>query len=214
MWSIFFGISSKFKRFRSIVEDSGWSGIFVFKSRGQVPIPSQRIPFRIPSTLNESLDMYIQVQGDPSIYSKKACSSWMWMKARYISSSVVHYSKKARYISSSAVHFQSSGNPFRSPTTLDEFPSQLQSRFKAFLHYCEEVSVIVKLWIPSDVHSKFQTSIWKSLEIQGVPPRTLCRIDGMPFKLKRLPFKIPFSLQECSMDFLANSQERILKGIH
>ena len=214
MWSIPCGFSFKFNGFRSIVKDSGWSGFFAFEFRDQGPIPSQRIPFRIPSTLNESLDMYIQVQRDPSIYSKKACSSWMWMKARYISSSVVHYSKKARYMSSSAVHFQSSGNPFRIPTTLEEFPSQLQSRFKAFLHYCEEVSVVVNLWIPSDAHSKFQTSIWKSLEIQGVPPRTLCRIDGMLFKWKRLPFKIPFCLQECSMDFLANSQERILKGIH
>ena len=177
------------------------------------PFHLKGFPFESHRLWTNSLDMYIQVLRDPSIYSKKACSNWMWKKARYISSSVVHYSKKARYISSSAVHFQSSGNPFRIPTTLEEFPSQLQSRFKAFLHYCEEVSVIVKLWIPSDVHSKFQTSIWKSLEIQGVPPRTLCRIDGMQIKWKK-DFKIPFCLQECSMDFLANSQERILKGIH
>ena len=169
-------------------------------SEARFPFHLKGFPFESHRLWTNSLDMYIQVQRDPSIYSKKACSTSMW--------------KKARYISSSAVHFQSSGSPFRTPTTLEEFPSQLQSRFKAFLHYCEEVSVVVNLWIPSDAHSKFQTSIWKSLEIQGVPPRTLCRIDGMPFKFKRLPIKIPFSLQECRMDFLANSQERILKGVH
>ena len=53
--------------FRSIVKDSGWSEIFAFEFRGQVPIPSQRIPFRFPSTLNE-FPWYVHSSAKRSLY--------------------------------------------------------------------------------------------------------------------------------------------------